>query len=105
VAEFTDKTPVEKASIDQGGEVESEEELKKKEAKLLARDNAAEFTAKHNGWLYEIAEWKAKNLTKKLEDLLEDEEKSEEDAAADPNSVIPDVIEMPKAQDANMVAP
>lgn len=105
VAEFTDKTPVEKASLNQGGEVESEEELKKKEAKLLARDNAAEFTTKHNGWIYEISDWKAKNLTKKLDDLLEDEKKPEESAAAEPNSVVPDVIEAPKAEDANAVIP
>lgn len=105
VADFTDKTPVEKASINQGGEVESEEELKKKEAKLLARDNAAKFTSEHNGWVYEIAEWKAKNLTKELADLLEDEEKPKEDAAADPNSVVPGVIETPKAEDANAVTP
>jgi len=103
VTEFTDKTPVEKASIDQGGEVESEEELKKKEAKLLARDNAVKFTTKHNGWVYEIAEWKAKNLTKELAELIEDEEKPKEDAAADPNLVIPEIIETPKAEDANMV--
>jgi hypothetical protein len=101
VAEFTDKTPVEKASIDQGGEVESEEELKKKEAKLLARDNAIKFTTKHNGWAYEIADWKAKNLTKELADLIEDEEKPEENAAADPNTVIPDTIALPKVEDPN----
>jgi hypothetical protein len=105
VAEFTDKTPVEKASIDQGGEVESEEELKKKEAKLLARDNAVKFTAKHNGWVYEIPEWKAKNLTKELVDLLEDEEKPQEDATADPNSVTPDIIETPMVEDANAAIP
>jgi len=105
VAEFTDKTPVEKASIDQGGEVESEEELKKKEAKLLARDNAVKFTTKHNDWVYEIADWKAKNLTKELDDLLEDEEKPKEDAASDPNSVTPDVIKTPQVEDANMVIP
>ena len=101
VADFTDKTPVEKASIDQGGEVESEEELKKKEAKLLARDNAVKFTTKHNGWVYEIAEWKAKNLTKELADLLEDEEKPEENAAADPNAVIPDTIALPEVEEPN----
>ena len=50
----------------------SEEELKKKEAKLLARDKAKEFTAKHEGWIYEIPEWKAKNLMKKLSELVED---------------------------------
>ena len=41
VAEFTDKTPVEKASIDQGGEVESEEELKKKYNAELAKQTKA----------------------------------------------------------------
>jgi hypothetical protein len=61
---------------------ESEEELKVKEAKLLADDNAKEFTAKHQGWVYEIAEYKAKNLTKALSDLLEDIEKPQ-----DPNAV------------------
>jgi len=106
VAEFTDKTPVEKASIDQGGEVESEEELKKKEAKLLARDNAAEFTKKHQGWAYEIAEWKAKNLTKGLDDLLEDEEKPEEKAAVtDPNAAVPEEVAEPKGEDANTIKP
>lgn len=101
VAEFTDKTPVEKVSVDQGGEVESEEELKKKEAKLLARDNAVKFTTKHQGWVYEIAEWTAKNMTKELADLIEDEEKPEENAAAEPNTVIPDAIALPKVDDPN----
>ena len=105
VAEFTDRTPVEKASIDQGGEVESEEELKKKEAKLLARDNATIFTTKHQGWVYEIADWKAKNLTKELADLIEDEEKPEENATADPNTVIPDIISIPEVGDPNTVIP
>lgn len=105
VAEFTDKTPVEKASVNQGGEVESEEELKKKEAKLLARDNAIKFTAKHQGSVYEIADWKAKNLTKELTDLIEDEEKTEENAAADPNTMIPGAIALPKVEDANVVTP
>jgi len=100
-AEFTDKTPVEKASVNQGGQVESEEELKKKEAKLLARDEATKFMAEHQGWVYEIADWKAKNLTKELADLLEDEKKPEENAAMDPNTVIPDAIAMPKIDDPN----
>ncbi len=60
---------------------ESAEELKKKEALLLAFDNAAVFTARHKGWIYEIPDWKAKNLTKKLPDLLEDVEKPK-----DPNA-------------------
>jgi hypothetical protein len=75
-AEFTDTTPV---TIKKEGE--SEEELKKKEAKLLARDNARKFTAEHQGWIYEIAEWKAQNLTKKLSDLLEDGSKAVQPSA------------------------
>jgi len=51
---------------------ESEQELKEKEAKLLADDKAKEFTAKHQAWIYEIADWKAKDLTAELSDLLED---------------------------------
>lgn len=61
--------------------VESEEELKKKEAKLLAMEEARNFSTKHSGWVYEIPEWKAKNLTKKLSELLEDVEKPK-----DPNT-------------------
>ena len=68
-ADFMDKAPLIK-----GDEVESEEQLKQKEAKLLARDKVKEFTAKHVGWLYEIAEWKAKDLTKELSELVEDKE-------------------------------
>jgi hypothetical protein len=82
-AEFTDKTPVMKEQA-----VESEEQLKKKEAKLLAQDKAEEFSARHQGWIYEIAEWKAKNLTKRLSELLEDKESFEETAQVnEPNSV------------------
>jgi len=75
-ADYTDKTPVTKDS-----NVESEEELKKKEAKLLAQEGALNFTAKHKGWVYEISEWKAKNLTKELSELIEDEEKPEDEEA------------------------
>ncbi len=68
-AEFTEKRPT---NIEKN---ESEEELKKKEAKLLADDKAKQFNARNQGWIYEIADWKANNLTKKLSDLLEDEAK------------------------------
>ena len=54
---------------------ESKEELKNKEAKFLAHDRAVNFTSKHQDWLYEIPEWKAKNLTKKLAELLEEGKK------------------------------
>lgn len=75
-AEFTDTSPVVKEK-----EVESEEQLKKKEAKLLARDKAKEFAARHQGWVYEIPDWKAKQMTKPLSELLEDQAKPEEKAA------------------------
>jgi hypothetical protein len=79
-ATFTDTTPV----VVKENEVQSEEQLKKNEAKLLARDKAKEFTAKHQGWVYEIADWKAKYLTRQLSDLLEDQPKEK---AAEPNAV------------------
>lgn len=56
---------------------DSEEELKKKEAKLLARDKAVAFSTNHKGWIYTIPTYKAQSLTKKLADLLEDIKKEE----------------------------
>lgn len=70
-AEFT-------GTVTRPTEDESDEELTKKEAKLKAWDEAQKFTAKHQGWIYEIAEWKARDLTKELSDLIEDEQKPEE---------------------------
>jgi len=67
-AEFTDKAPV----TMKPGQVESQEELKKKEAKLQAQERAQRFTLRHRGWVYEIPEWKANSLTKPQADLLED---------------------------------
>lgn len=67
-AEFGDKSPVMK-----GDEVESEEELKKKEAKLLANEGVDKFDKKHSQWIYEITEYNSGNLIKPLSDLLEDE--------------------------------
>ena len=58
--------------------VETEEELKEKEALLLAQDNVKEFNARHSKWVYKIPGYQAKNLTRKFEDLLEDVEKKEE---------------------------
>ena len=72
-AMFTDNTPVTKEE----GIVESEEVLKKKEAKLLARDKAEEFSSRHSNWVYEISESDILNLVKKLSELLEDENKEE----------------------------
>jgi hypothetical protein len=98
-AEFTDKTPVMV-----GTKAEPEEELKKKEAKLLAQENAIKFTQKHQGWVYEIAEWKAKNLIKELSDLIEDEEKPKEEVEVeDPNTIKPDETAAPTIEEPNAV--
>jgi hypothetical protein len=68
------------------GVTESQEELKKKEAKLLARDAADEFAEKHKGWVYQIPAYQGKGMTKPLAELLEDEPKQ----AAEPNTVTAD---------------
>ncbi|ARN56242.1 hypothetical protein STSP1_00618 [Sedimentisphaera salicampi] len=65
-AEFTNKEKVIKKN-----EVESEEELKKKEEILLKREAAAKFNDRHEGWVYKLPSWNAKNLTKHFDDLIE----------------------------------
>jgi len=79
-AKFLDKTPVTKTQ----GEVESEEVLKKKETKLLARDAADEFLEKHKYWVYQIPDSKAKDMTKPLAEMMEDANKL---VAAEPNEI------------------
>jgi len=84
-AEFTGQRP---ATIRKD---ESEEELKAKEAQLLADDKAKEFTAGHKRWIYEIPDYKANNLTKELSDLTEDELKPQvKEQASDPNVTMPE---------------
>ena len=61
---------------------ESEEELKRKEAKLLARKAADELNAKCKGWVYEIPSYKANNLTKSLSGITEDIESEKEEKEA-----------------------
>jgi len=82
-SKFTDTTPVVKEKRE-----ESEEELKKKEAILLAHEAADKFNKKHEGWIYIIPEWKAKNLTRKFDDLIKDKEepKVEEKPAGESSS-------------------
>ena len=75
-AQFMDQTPVTKTQ----GEVETEEQLKKKEAKLISRDAAEEFAENHKGWIYQIPKYLAENLNRPLVDLLEDKS-----AAVEPN--------------------
>jgi hypothetical protein len=82
-ADFMDKSLVTKDINVQ----ESDAELKAKEAKLLARDKADAFAKKTQGWVYEIPEYKAKNLTIKFADLIENEpnKPAEPNAPADAN--------------------
>lgn len=83
-AEFTDRTPVTEREVRDANDAE----LKEKEAKFLARDRAKGFSVKHQGWIYEIADWKAKSLTTKLSDLIEDDQKPKEtEKVEDPNAI------------------
>ena len=52
--------------------MESEEQLKEKEAILLAIDAVNQFNQKHSGWVYQIAGPGAENLMNPLSELLED---------------------------------
>ncbi len=82
-AEFMDTAPVQISRED------SPDELKKKEAKLLAMDAAKEFAQRHKGWIYALSSWKADDLTKPLDELLEDKpapEPAGEQTAADQNA-------------------
>ena len=76
-ADFLDKSAVVKKSS-----FETDAELKEKEAKLLARDQAADFLKRTQGWVYEIPQPSARNMTLKFADLIEDEPPK----PADPNS-------------------
>jgi len=79
-AEFTDN--VERPTKD-----ETEEQLKEKEAQLIAWEKATEFADKHKGWTYLITDLKAKNLSKSLSDLLEDDDNPKDtEIPAEPNS-------------------
>ena len=84
-AEYTDTTPVTKKL----NEVETEEQLKEKEAKLLAQERAQKFTLRHKGWVYEVPDWKAKYLTQKPSELLEDVEEEAEAEATVPETAGP----------------
>jgi hypothetical protein len=90
-ADYLDKTPVEKER-----RVESEEELKQKEAKLQAIDAANLFNQKHGGWVYQIPSYKAGDLTKALADLTEA-------AAEEPQTTTADEAQMQEAAEATDV--
>jgi len=79
-AVYTDPT---KVTINTG-QVDSPEELKRKETILLAQEYAQRFTLRHKGWVYEIPDWKAKFLTKKQSELFEEKAKPAEAKAETP---------------------
>ncbi|MCE5341709.1 MAG: DUF4340 domain-containing protein [Planctomycetaceae bacterium] len=72
--DFTDKTQVTK---EQG--VESADELKKKEAKLLAKESAMKLANATKGWVYKVPSYMGTNMTKPLADLVEDISKDAND--------------------------
>lgn len=92
-AAYTDPAPV-TMKLNQ---VDSDEVLKEKEAKLLAQEQAQKFTLRHKGWIYEISDWKAKNLTKPKADLLEEPEPEVEEEAETPaaETTLDDVTDVP----------
>lgn len=65
-ADYLDKSQVQVSQED------SEEQLKEKEAKLLAIDAVKVFNQNHQKWLYQLPSYQAENLTKPLSELLED---------------------------------
>jgi hypothetical protein len=89
-AEFMDQSAVMKRAG-----VESQEELKAKEAKLLARDRAGEFAKRTRGWVYELDDRIAVILATKLADMIEDEPKKSSEpgktAPYDPTKTMPHV--------------
>ena len=49
------------------------DELKKKEAILLAADTAQKFGPRHDGWVYEISSYDAEKMRKPFADVIEDD--------------------------------
>jgi len=66
-SDFTDKNPV----TIKPGEVESPDALRAKEAKLIAKKHAMNFSKKHKGWLYRISKESGRHLIQRIESLIE----------------------------------
>lgn len=79
-------------------EVDSEEERKEKEARLLAEEHYQRFNLRHKDWIYQIPEWKAKHLLMAQADLFEDDQAKEETSSETP------VLEAP-VKPSEVVAP
>jgi len=88
--------------ITKADRVETQQELKEKEALLLAQNQAKEFNARHSKWVYQIPGYQAKNLTRKFEDLLEniEEKKQEEPAQIQEEAAETETEPAPDAEDA-----
>lgn len=67
---------------------ETEAQLKEKEEKLLLDDKADDFTTRHLGWTYEIPDYAAKNMTKAIADLVEDQKEPATAKTPDPNAIL-----------------
>lgn len=59
-------------------ETSNQEQLQKKNLAYEARDTADAFNKLHQGWIYELSDWKARSLAKPYDQLLE--EKPDPDA-------------------------
>ncbi|HSW00423.1 MAG TPA: DUF4340 domain-containing protein [Sedimentisphaerales bacterium] len=68
---------------------DSPEELKKKEAILMAQEAAQRFTLRHKNWIYEIPEWKSKHLLMSQADLLESKDKPAEVKEESASTLVP----------------
>jgi hypothetical protein len=76
IAQSDDKSYV-KCTANYSGDkliIEDPDKLAEIAAKIAASGNARKFSQRHSGWVYEISEWKAKNLIRKFEELLKAEE-------------------------------
>ncbi len=54
------------------GPDDKDEVLKQKEANLKAQDAVEAFNKRHQSWVYQVGSWKAENLAKPFNDLIED---------------------------------
>ncbi len=81
-------TSAAKVAIDPSKQ-DSPEELKKKEAILMAQEAAQRFTLRHKNWVYEIPEWKSKHLLMPQADLLESKDKPVEAKEESASPVVP----------------
>ena len=58
----------------------------------------AQFNKLHRGWVYEIAQYKGDNLTKKMTDLLEEEEQEEKEQQKEPEEEPAETTEEPASK-------